>query len=99
MDDHRFHVEREHLAEVVAYFARKRLDHLRGRVDGAYLMIESGPWVTPFPHARLRRLGAHIWAFDAAIPGGGGWWPGSRNALSGILDLITADPLIVARIC
>jgi hypothetical protein len=96
--DQRFRVEREHLGEATAYFARKRIDHLRARVDRAYLVIESGPWVTPFRHARLQRLGAHIWTLDVAMPGGG-WMPRGPNSLSRILECIATDPFIGARIC
>ena len=48
------------------------LSHLRVRVRGAVLTIESGPPADPHRHARLRRETVNLWSLHMA--GHGGRW-------------------------
>ena len=48
------------------------LSHLRVRVRGAVLTLESGPSEEPHAHARLRRVSATLWSLE--IAGRGGRW-------------------------
>lgn len=45
--------------------------HLRARVAGKSVVIESGPDDDPMPHARLMRLSADDWRIDFPKPAGG----------------------------
>ena len=42
------------------------LPHLRARHRGDLVTIESGPAKDPWPHARLRRVGVHVWQLEMA---------------------------------
>jgi hypothetical protein len=54
-------------AEAVTTFLHGRgLAHLRTRHRADLVTIESGPADDPWPHARLRRVGAHIWQLEMA---------------------------------
>ena len=54
-------------AAVVTAFLRGRgFRHLRARHRADLITIESGPAKDPWPHARLRRVGAHLWQLEMA---------------------------------
>jgi hypothetical protein len=53
-------------AEVTAFLRGRGLRHLRARHRGDLVIIESGPSKDPWPHARLRRVGVHIWQLEMA---------------------------------
>lgn len=42
------------------------LAHLRTRHRADIITIESGPEDDPLPHARLRRIGVHLWVLEIA---------------------------------
>lgn len=44
--------------------------HLRARVAGKSVVIESGPEEDPLPHARLSRLSGDNWRIDFPKPSG-----------------------------
>lgn len=52
--------------EVVAYLRKRGLPHLRARHRGDLVTIESGPAKDPWPHARLKRVGVHLWQLEMA---------------------------------
>lgn len=53
-------------AEVANFLRSRGLRHLRARHRADLVTIESGPIKDPWPHARLRRVGVHIWQLDMA---------------------------------
>lgn len=66
------------------------LDHLRTRRHADLVIIESGPLDDPFPHARLRRVGVHLWRLEMPTHIGR-WQPthlrGQRDqVLSALID-------------
>ena len=78
---------------------RKGLDHLRVRRHGVLLVLESGPNEDPIPHARFRRLGAHIWRIE--MPSHSDGWDVTplRGQIEMLLDfLVTETPWTLAPI-
>lgn len=51
----------QHLLNVV-----HGLTHLRTRHRADVVTIESGPAADPVPHARLKRVGVHLWVLEIA---------------------------------
>ena len=62
------HNAEQHDAEAVESYLRATagLPHLRTRRRADVVVIESGPDDDPWPHARLRRVGAHQWRLEIA---------------------------------
>jgi len=66
---------------------RKALQHLRVRVRGKVVTIESGPHDDAFPHARLRRVTTQYWRLE--MPTHRGRW--EPTPVEGVLrDVLTA---------
>jgi len=77
----------------------KQLTHLRVRRHGVLLVLESGPDDDPIPHARFRRLGAHIWRLEMATHNDGWETTPPRGQIDKLLDfLLTAAPWAVTPI-
>ena len=51
---------------VTAFLRTRGLGHLRARHRADLVTIESGPVKDPWPHARLRRVGVHLWQLEIA---------------------------------
>ena len=76
---------------------RKGLDHLRVRRHGVLLVLESGPDDDPIPHARFKRLGAHIWRLEMPSPSGGWDVTPLRGRIEMLLEfLVTETPWTLA---
>ena len=61
----------DHAAESVAFILHALgYDHLRARVAGKGVVIESGPDGDPMPHARLMKLTEGDWRIDFPSPSG-----------------------------
>jgi hypothetical protein len=76
---------------------RKGLSHLRVRRHGVLLVLESGPDDDPTPHARFRRLGAHIWRVE--MPSHADSWEVTpmRGRIEDLFDfLVTETPWTLA---
>jgi hypothetical protein len=69
----------------------EHLHHLRVRRHGVLLVLESGPDDDPIPHARFRRLGAHIWRLE--IPDHTDAWQNTplRGQIEHLLDLVVTQ--------
>lgn len=79
--------------------ARCDVSHLRVRAHGVLLVIESGPEDDPVRHARVRRMGAHIWRLE--MPGRADGWETTpfRGQLEEMLTLLETDfPWTLARV-
>jgi hypothetical protein len=79
--------------------AREGLGHLRVRRRADLLVLESGPAKAPIPHARLRRVGVHLWTLECATHTGRWEKTGFRAPLEKLLDqLVSTLPWVVAPI-
>ena len=68
----------------------RELNHLRVRRHGDLLVLESGPTDDPLAHARLRRMGAHIWCLE--MPSHKSWETTPfRGQIQELLTLLEAD--------
>jgi hypothetical protein len=67
------------------------LNHLRVRRHGDLLVLESGPDHDAHPHARFRRLGAHIWRLEMPVHTGS--WEGTpfRGQIQDLLSMLETD--------
>ena len=65
-------------SEVTAFFRSRGLRHLRARHRADLVTIESGPVKDPWPRARLRRVGVHVWQLEMATHTGR-WEPTPRR--------------------
>ena len=54
------------LAAVATFIKSAGLEHLRCRKRADTVVIESGPKGDSVPRIRLRKIGSHLWATDAA---------------------------------
>jgi hypothetical protein len=61
-------------AEVTTFLRGRGLRHLRARHRADLVTIESGLAKDPWPHARLRRVGVHVWQLEMATHTGR-WQP------------------------
>lgn len=73
-------------AAVTAFLRDRGLGHLRSRHRGDLVIIESGPTKDPWPHARIRRVGVHIWQLELATHSGR--W--EATPLRGLTDRLLA---------
>ncbi len=51
---------------VTAFLRNRGLRHLRARYRAGLVTIESGPVKDPWPRARLRCVGVHLWQLEMA---------------------------------
>ena len=67
------------------------LTHLHARGHGALLVIESGAKDKRVPHARLRRVGVHLWWLE--LPTHTGRWErtGFRGQIAPLLAVLEND--------
>lgn len=89
----------DHASDVVDYFKKKQLRHLRARRRVDLVVVESGPDKDPVAHVRFRRVAVSIWTLECATHTGR-WQPtGFRGQLKELLDVVTtAFPWTVAKI-
>lgn len=86
------HVAEElHSMSLEALLQGHGLKHLRVRRHGVLLVVESGPEDDPVAHARLRRVGAHIWCLE--MPRHTGAWETTpyRGLIREMVDVLVAD--------
>jgi hypothetical protein len=69
----------------------KALTHLRVRRHGVLLVLESGPDDDPIPHARFRRLGAHLWRLEMATHNEGWETTPLCGQIDKLLDFLLAQ--------
>jgi hypothetical protein len=69
----------------------KELTHLRVRRHGVLLVLESGPDDDPIPHARFRRLGAHIWRLEMPTHNEGWQTTPLRGQIDKLLDFLLTE--------
>ena len=60
----KFQSSKSDAAAVVAFLRDRGLRHIRARYRSDLVTLESGPTKDPWPHARLRRVGVHIWQLE-----------------------------------
>jgi hypothetical protein len=84
--------EDSHVAHVTqALAAYEGLEHLRVRRRADLVVVESGHAADPVPHARFRRVAAHIWVLEMATHSGR-WQPsGVRGALDRLVEALIHD--------
>ena len=76
----------QHLLNVVHGLA-----HLRTRHRADAVTIESGPTDDPVPHARLKRVGVHLWTLDIADHRGK-WEPAPvRATLEAVVAMLVGE--------
>jgi hypothetical protein len=78
-----------HQAESVTKALKaKGLAHLRARLRGAFITIESGPPDDPWPRARLRRDTVHLWRLEMATHSGR--WENTpfRGQMTELIDIL-----------
>ena len=87
----KFPVDEIHIDSAEAFLAgQPQLAHVRVRKHGDLLVLESGPKVDAFRHARLRRVTAQWWTLE--MPTHTGRWEAVpvreslRNALTTLVD-------------
>ena len=80
--------ESHHASELEGLLAQyPDLIHLRVRRRADLLTLESGPEADPFRHARLRKVGVHIWTLEMASRSR--WEPtGMRGLLKELVPLL-----------
>jgi hypothetical protein len=64
------------------------LSHLRARLHGSLIIIESGPQKVPYPRARLRRISVNLWALEMATHSGRWEKTPFRAPLAQLLELL-----------
>jgi len=62
----KFQAEKPDATQVERFLRERGLRHLRARHRADLVTIESGPRKDPWPHARLRRVGVHLWQLEMA---------------------------------
>jgi hypothetical protein len=89
--------DRLQAASLADLVRRTGLSHLRVRRHGVLLVLESGPDDDPIPHARFRRLGAHIWRIEMPRHPDGWDVTPLRGQIEMLLDfLVTETPWTLA---
>jgi len=91
--------EDDHVEDVVDYFKKKRLTHLRARRRADLVVVESGPAKDPIAHVRFRRVAVHLFVLECATHTGR-WQPtGFRGTLAQLLEaLSTTFPWMLKKI-
>jgi len=81
-----------HVDQVTQAFATyDGLEHLRVRRRADLVVVESGPAKEPIPHARFRRIAAHLWVLEMATHTGR-WQPsGARGPLEPLVETLIHD--------
>ncbi len=81
-----------HVEQVRQAFATyDGLEHLRVRRHADLVVVESGEAQDPIPHARFRRIAAHIWVLEMATHTSR-WQPsGVRGALDRLIEALIQD--------
>jgi hypothetical protein len=89
----------DHASDVVDFFKKKKLKHLRARRRADLVVVESGPTKDPVAHVRFRRVAVSIWTLECATHMGR-WQPtGFRGQLEQLLDVVTtALPWTIEKI-
>ena len=84
--------EDSHLDQVTQVFATyDGLEHLRVRRRADLVVVESGQAEDPIPHARFRRIAAHLWVLEMATHTGR-WQPsGARGSLEPLVETLIND--------
>jgi hypothetical protein len=84
--------EDAHVDQVRQEFATyDGLEHLRVRRRADLVVVESGQVDDPIPHARFRRVAAHIWVLEMATHTGR-WQPsGVRGTLDRLVEALIND--------
>lgn len=76
---------------VLAYLHERGFEHLRVRLHGKLVVIESGPEDDVIPHARLRKDTVNYWKLEMPVHGGR-WEPtGIRAFLDDVLEILVTD--------
>ena len=88
----KFRAESVHARDVEEYLcAQHGLTHLHARHRADLITIESGPEGDRLPHARLRRVGVHLWELEMATHTGR-WQPTPlRATLDELLGMLVQD--------
>jgi hypothetical protein len=76
-----------HLTNLIA--AYDHLGHVRVRVRGAVLTLESGPEEDPVPHARFRRDTVYLWLLEMPLRGSRWDRTGMRDTIDNLLETLT----------
>jgi hypothetical protein len=81
-----------HVDQVAQAFAEyEGLEHLRVRRRADLIVVESGQADDSIPHARFRRVAAHIWVLEMATHTGR-WQPsGVRGPLDRLIETLIHD--------
>jgi hypothetical protein len=81
-----------HVDQVTRTFATyEGLDHHRVRRRADLVVVESGQADDPIPHARFRRVAAHIWVLEMATHTGRWQSSGVRGALEPLVETLIQD--------
>ncbi len=80
--------EKSDAAQVERFLRDRGLRHLRARHRADLVTIESGASKDPWPHARLRRVGAHLWQLEMATHTGRWQTTPLRGLLERILTML-----------
>lgn len=78
---------------------RQGLEHLRPRIHGALLYLESGPEDDPYRHVKFKRDTVHLWTLE--MPRRGGRWDKTpfRDTLDNLFELVaTTFPWVLAPV-
>src|SRR5271155_1967584 len=65
-----FKADNAQAQSVARALKKKGLPHLRARLYGSLIIIESGPKNDPYPRARFRRSSVNLWALEMATHSG-----------------------------
>jgi hypothetical protein len=83
-----FKAEDTHAQSIARALKDKGLAHLRTRLHGSLIIIESGPKNDPDPRARFRRISVHLWGLEMATHSGRWEKTPFRAQLVQLLDLL-----------
>ena len=87
----RLTAEQHHRRSVEDMLRDQGFSHLRVRRRAALLTLESGPDRDRIPHARLRRVGVHLWRLEMATHTGRWQNTPIRGLLEQVLDMLIHD--------
>jgi hypothetical protein len=83
-----FNAENTQAQSVARALKDRGLAHLRARLHGSLIVIESGPQKAPDPRARFRRTSVHLWSLEMATHSGRWEKTPFRAPLVQLLDLL-----------